>query len=52
MLTLSGEGDRTVDVTVPKDAVIEWQAEKISDDAKSFWITGDNQAATAASRQR
>ncbi len=44
LLTLSGEGDRTVDVTVPKGAVIEWQAEKISDEAKSFWITGDNQA--------
>jgi hypothetical protein len=44
LLTLSGEGDRTVDVAVPKGAVIEWQAEKISDDAKSFWVTGENQA--------
>jgi hypothetical protein len=31
-------------VTVPKGAVIEWQAEKISDDAKSFWVTGMNGA--------
>jgi hypothetical protein len=37
LVSLSGGGDRTVEVTVPKGAVIEWQAEKISDDAKTFW---------------
>ena len=44
LLSLSGQGDRTVDLTVPKGAVVEWQAEKISDDAKTFWVTGENQA--------
>ncbi len=44
LLTLSGEGDRTVDLMVPEGAVIEWQSEKISDDAKTFWVTGENQA--------